>query len=306
MDTYYSLINSFWREDNKKHFSPCERSFFFYLLSVWGDNEHEHPFPCSSSIAERDLGMPRKTIIECRKKLQKRGLINFEEGERKSKNPYYYFTEVTKKVTLKVTKEVTKNVTLTDSVTKVSPIPPSKNNIYNNIETSSNEEAKTLKRKSKTEDQEFSSVEIVDEKKGERMDWKAFVEFYNNTVSPYLPKIDSVTDTRRKLVKAVIKKHGKESIPIVLNYVKNSPWHTGRSNGGWQADFNWIFRLDKFTSLLEKAKHHGASNNQANGQLRINSGAVQDQSIDIYKVLFGYDGPPDKFEEWFNRNPYGG
>ena len=215
MDTYYSLINSFWREDNKKHFSPCERSFFFYLLSVWGDNEHEHPFPCSSSIAERDLGMPRKTIIECRKKLQKRGLIDFEEGERKAKNPYYYFMEVTKRVTLKVTKEVTKNVTLTDSVTKVSPIPPSKNNIYNNKETSSNEDVKKDKLSSPT--------------KSERMDWEAFEQTFNTMLPPGIPKIKGVKEDRRKKVKAIIQEYGKEAIMVVFNKITESDFLSGRN-----------------------------------------------------------------------------
>lgn len=296
MDTYYSLINSFWREDNKKHFSPCERSFFFYLLSVWGDNEHEHPFPCSSSIAERDLGMPRKTIIECRKKLQKRGLIDFEEGERKAKNPYYYFMEVTKRVTLKVTKEVTKNVTLTDSVTKVSPIPPSKNNIYNNKETSSNEDVKKDKLSSPT--------------KSERMDWEAFEQTFNTMLPPGIPKIKGVKEDRRKKVKAIIQEYGKESIMVVFNKITESDFLSGRNRKAgdtWKCNFDFIFSKQGFRKILEgNYDNNGASNNKTNGQLRVNSGAVQDQSIDIYKEVFGYDGPPDKFEEWFNRNPYGG
>ena len=296
MDTYYSLINSFWREDNKKHFSPCERSFFFYLLSVWGDNEHEHPFPCSSSIAERDLGMPRKTIIECRKKLQKRGLIDFEEGERKAKNPYYYFMEVTKRVTLKVTIEVTKNVTLTDSVTKVSPIPPSKNNIYNNKETSSNEDVKKDKLSSPT--------------KSERMDWEAFEQTFNTMLPPGIPKIKGVKEDRRKKVKAIIQEYGKEAIMVVFNKITESDFLSGRNRKAgdtWKCNFDFIFSKQGFRKILEgNYDNNGASNNKTNGQLRVNSGAVQDQSIDIYKEVFGYDGPPDKFEEWFNRNPYGG
>lgn len=296
MDTYYSLINSFWREDNKKHFSPCERIFFFYLISVWGNNEHEHPFPCSSSIAERDLGMPRKTIIECRKKLQKRGLINFEEGERKLKNPYYYFAEVTKRVTLKVTKEVTKNVTLTDSVTKVSPIPPSKNNIYNNKETSSNEDVKKDKLSSPT--------------KSERMDWEAFEQTFNTMLPPGIPKIKGVKEDRRKKVKAIIQEYGKEAIMVVFNKITESDFLSGRNRKAsdtWKCNFDFIFSKQGFRKILEgNYDNNGASNNQTNGQLRVNSGAVQDQSIDIYKEVFGYDGPPDKFEEWFNRNPYGG
>ena len=57
---------------------------------------------------------------------------------------------------------------------------------------------------------------------------------------------------------------------------------------------------------LFELKNNGASNNQTNGQLRAEPGAVQDHPIDIYKEVFGYDGPPDKFEEWFNKHPYGG
>ena len=58
--------------------------------------------------------------------------------------------------------------------------------------------------------------------------------------------------------------------------------------------------------IYEGNYDNGASNNQTNGQLRVESGSVQDQPIDIYKEVFGYDGPPDKFEEWFNKHPYGG
>lgn len=307
MDNLYSsIVESFWREDNKKHFSPCERIFFFYLLEAWRVSEHEHPFPCSSSIAERDLDMPRKTIIECRKKLQKRGVINFQEGEKKAKNPYYYFNEVTKRVTLKVTKEVTKNVTLTDSVTKVSPIPPSKDNIYNNKETSSNEEVKKETKKKKRDSvKDLPDCEVIDEAKNERMDWKAFETFYNNTVASKLPQINGVTDKRRKLVKAVIKTYGKDSIAKVMNFVINSPWHTGINNRGWTADIDWIFNPNNYVRLLDKARNYGASTNQNCGGNHINSGAVQDQPINIYKEVFGYDGAPENFEEWFNKHPYG-
>ena len=137
------------------------------------------------------------------------------------------------------------------------------------------------------------------------MNWKAFEEFYNNTVSSYLPKIDIMSEKRRKLVKAVIKKHGKESIPTVLNYLKKSPWHTGNNDRGWKANFDWIFNLDKFSTLLETAKDNGAITNQNCGGNHINSGAVQDQPINIYKEVFGYDGAPENFEEWFNKHPYG-
>ena len=247
MDNLYSsIVGSFWREDNKKHFSPCERIFFFYLLEAWGSNEHEHPFPCSSSIAERDLGMPRKTIVECRKKLQKRGLIDFQEGEKKAKNPYYFFKEVTKRVTLKVTKEVTKNVTLTASVTKVSPIPPSKYNIINNKENSSNEELKKASLSSHTPEENDS--------KSERIDWNAFELTFNQMMPPNIPRIRGVKEDRRKKVKARIKEYSKEAIMEVFNKIVESDFLSGRKQkpgDTWRCNFDFIFSKDGFRKILE-------------------------------------------------------
>lgn len=239
-DLYSSIVESFWREDGKKNFSPCERIFFFYLLESWRISEHEHPFPCSSSKAERDLGMPRKTIIECRKKLQTRGLIDFQEGEKKAKNPYYFFTEVTKRVTLKVTKEVTKNVTLTNSVTKVSPIPPSKNNIYNNKETSSNEDVK--------------KDELSSHTPTERMDWGAFMQTFNDMLSPGVPKLISMSQSRRDKVKAIIKEYGKEAIMQVFDKIQKSDFLMGRTrkpNDTWKCNFDFIFSKSGFIKILE-------------------------------------------------------
>ena len=241
MDNLYSsIVGSFWREDNKKHFSPCERIFFFYLLEAWGSNEHEHPFPCSSSIAERDLGMPRKTIVECRKKLQKRGLIDFQEGEKKAKNPYYFFKEVTKRVTLKVTKEVTKNVTLNASVTKVSPTPPSKDNIINNKENSSNEELKKASLPSHTH--------------SDRMDWGAFMQTFNDMLSPGVPKLISMSQSRRDKVKAIVKEYGKEAIMQVFDKIQKSDFLMGRvrkPNDTWKCNFDFIFSKSGFIKILE-------------------------------------------------------
>ena len=248
METYRAIIESFWREDSIKHFSPCERIFFFYLLKSWGDCEHEHPFPCSSSIAERDLNMPRKTIIECRKKLQKRGLIDFQEGEKKAKNPYYFFVEVTKRVTLKATKKVTKNVTLSASVTKVSPTPPSKDNIYNNKETSSYDDVKKASLPSPT------SLEDEGSPKPERMDWAAFMQTFNDMLSPGIPKIISLSQSRRDKVKAIVREFGKQAVMDALQKVRDSDFLMGRNrrpDDNWKCGFDFIFTKSKFIKILE-------------------------------------------------------
>lgn len=170
----------------------------------------------------------------------------------------------------RVTDYVTDYVTdgVTESKEKVSPTPPLKENI-----TELKEKEKTTKVVSKKEtDLSFclpSFVPIMEE-------WLAFKKEKGQTYKPIglracYHNLTKLSDNNPAIAKLIVEQS------IANNY-----------------------------SGLFKLRNNGASNNQANVQLRINSGAVQDQSIDIYKELFGYDGPPDKFEEWFNRNPYGG
>lgn len=264
---YYYIVDSFWKEDCKKHFSSSEKIFFFYLLEAWGRSEHEHPFPCSSSIAERDLDMPRKTIIECRKKLQKRGLIDFQEGVKKAKNPYYFFAEVTKRVTKEVTLKVTKNVTLNASDTKVSPTPPSKDNIINNKETSSNEDVKKDKLSSPT--------------KSERMDWEAFEQTFNQMMPPGIPRIKGVKEDRRKKVKARITEYSKDAVMVVFNKIIESDFLSGRNRkptDTWKCNFDFIFSRDGFRKILEGNYDNNGAKNQKNND---DSGDVIIRSIKL-------------------------
>jgi hypothetical protein len=92
---------------------------------------------------------------------------------------------------------------------------------------------------------------------------------------------------------------------VVFNKVVESDFLSGRKTD-WRCNFDWIFNKTNFRKIYEGNYDNGASNNQTNGQLRINSGAVHDQQVNIYREVFGYDGDPSLFEEWLNRNPYGG
>ena len=126
---------------------------------------------------------------------------------------------------------------------------------------------------------------------------------YNEMLSPPFPRCTKMTTARRSAIKSRVSEHGINSVITVFQKVKDSQFLNGKKWCG----FDWIFKPANYIKILEgNYDNNGASNNKTNGQLRVNSGAVQDQSIDIYKEVFGYDGPPDKFEEWFTRKPYGG
>lgn len=126
-DDYTRVLVSFYEKNMEKPFTSCERDLFLYLLCVWAKANQVTPFSCSTSQTERDLSIPRKTIMQCRRRLCERGLISFHEGKGKGNNPYYFFSEVTDKVTVEVTDKVTDKVTVTKE--EIPPTPPKEENI---------------------------------------------------------------------------------------------------------------------------------------------------------------------------------
>ena len=288
--TLIDFFNQFWSFNSDKSFTPSEAYLYFYLLSIWNKSGRKDEFNCNTSDIIRVLNITKPTLVDCRKRLQNKGLIKFKEGNRKSLSPCYklfYFTN-------DFTNDFTTHRVIRDK----------------EKETSSNEEVKKeLKEKTRSSVKDLPDCEIIDEAKNERMDWVAFKKTFNESLGEYIPKVIDLKQTRRDAVKARIKEFGKESIMQVFDKIKKSDYLTGRKrkpNDTWKCNFDFIFSKSGFIKILEgNYDNNGASINQNCGGNNINSGAVQDKPINIYKEVFGYDGAPENFEEWFNKHPYG-
>lgn len=290
-DSYAKVLVSFYEKNVEKRFTSCERDLFLYLLCVWAKSKQVTPFSCSTSLTERDLSLPRKTIIQCRRRLCERGVITFHEGKGKNNNPYYYFSEVTEKVTEKVTVKVTEKVTVTKE--EIPPTPPKEeNNIYNNKENNSNE----LLKKDK-----LSSTE---RKKEVHTDYPALMNYFNDLLGSCLPKVKRIDGARKSAVDARVKEYGKGKVVEALDIVSKSDFLMGRKTG-WKCSFDWIFKKSNFEKILEGNYDNGASNNQAGGQHRTDPGTTQNQFSNYLRENFGFDGTAEEFEEWFNKEPYG-
>ena len=114
--TIIDYFNQFWKEDEIKHFTPSETKLYFFLLNVWNNAGRCDWFECKTSTIESSLEFNKMTITRCRESLQKKGLIVYQNGNRKIKKPYYFLADVTNNVTNNVT----------NSKEKVSPTPPLK------------------------------------------------------------------------------------------------------------------------------------------------------------------------------------
>lgn len=132
----------------------------------------------------------------------------------------------------------------------------------NSINHSDNEQSKSKvkvnrkKRKEKENNKETSPN--GEEKKDElslshsqKIDWVGLMNWYNSLFRDKLPAIKSMTETRKKAVKARIAQYGKESVRTVFNLVLQSSFLLGGNDRNWKCDFDWIFKQANYTKILE-------------------------------------------------------
>ena len=132
----------------------------------------------------------------------------------------------------------------------------------NSINHSDNEQSKSKvkvnRKKRKEEENNKETSPNGEEKKDElslshsqKIDWVGLMNWYNSLFRDKLPAIKSMTETRKKAVKARIAQYGKESIRTVFNLVLQSSFLLGGNDHNWKCDFDWIFKQANYTKILE-------------------------------------------------------
>ncbi|NDV81354.1 DUF1376 domain-containing protein [Bacteroides sp. 51] len=98
----------------------------------------------------------------------------------------------------------------------------------------------------------------------ERIDYSAFMDYFNETFKGKLSAVTKMTEKRKKAVKARISEHGKESVRTVYSNIVSSSFLLGGSNSNWTCDFDWIFKPSNYIKILE-GNYNGKSNNSIQG-----------------------------------------
>ena len=111
----------------------------------------------------------------------------------------------------------------------------------------------------------------------EKVDYNGLMGYYNATFKDKLPQIKSMTDVRKKAVKARIAQYGKESVRTAFNLILQSPFLLGENDRNWKCDFDWIFKQANFTKILE---------GNYNGK-RTDTAATRRESVSRLKELAG-------------------
>ena len=110
-----------------------------------------------------------------------------------------------------------------------------------------------------------------DEHLEEKINYNALMNTFNTMFGGKLPKVTSMTEKRKKAVKARAAEHGKNAIMTVFNNVLQSAFLTGHNDKNWSCDFDWIFRPTNFIKILE-GNYNGkrSDTNQARRESRKN------------------------------------
>lgn len=108
------------------------------------------------------------------------------------------------------------------------------------------------------------------------VDYQAYVDTYNMYCTK-LPKVKVLTDKRKKQIKALATKIDLEEFREICSLTNENEFLTGNNNRGWQADFDFITRLDKAVTILEGGYKTSKPKTEGQELLDLINGGVFDE-----------------------------
>lgn len=139
------------------------------------------------------------------------------------------------------------------------------NSITSKVKKSKVKESKDKKEKSPKGDTKKDELSLLPHKV-EHVDFVRLQEFFNTTFHGKLSAVMSMTEARRKAVKARIAQYNKDAVFTVLQKVAASPFLLGCNDRNWKCDFDWIFKASNFTKILEGNYDEQRNSNTAGGR----------------------------------------
>lgn len=95
-------------------------------------------------------------------------------------------------------------------------------------------------------------LEREEEKKEirERIDYQLIVDMYNETCVSF-PLIRSISDSRRKAIKARLKTYSLEDFQLLFQKAESSSFLKGGNDRNWSATFDWLIKDSNMAKVLD-------------------------------------------------------
>ncbi|MEG1185891.1 MAG: hypothetical protein RSD63_09700 [Eubacterium sp.] len=187
------------------------------------------------------------TFIDLRNKLVDAGLLEYQKGKKGSPNRYkiYGFEQISNKLL-----GDKNNNTFTSEV---------QSEVYTEVQTEVQTEVYTVAQtvdinklnKTKLNKKDIPPISPKGEVRvSDRVNYKKIVDCWNTTC-PMLPKVQSVSETRKKALRGRVKEHGEEKVMQVIEITASSDFLCGRTGNNWTAGFDWVMKPTNFVKILE-------------------------------------------------------
>ena len=105
---------------------------------------------------------------------------------------------------------------------------------------------------------------------GESINYQKIVDMYNE-ICISLPRVKSLSDARKKSIKARLNKYSLEDIKQAFINAEESDFLKGDNNRNWTADFDWIMKDSNIAKVLDGNYQNRGNNNPQNKQGDVNS-----------------------------------
>ena len=102
--------------------------------------------------------------------------------------------------------------------------------------------------------------EIETEKsESKKVDYELIVRMYNDTCVSF-PRITTLSDARKKAIKARLNKYSIEDIQRAFNLAEASDFLKGNNGRNWSANFDWIIKDTNIAKILDgNYNNHGST-----------------------------------------------
>ena len=272
MSDGYGIIDELW--DERRQFSRFEAVYDMILCSENGR------FEFSQRKIAFKWGRTRDWVMALLNKLKKNGVnINVNNGLTEvsfSVEQLAFFVEHTSQHTTLHTTLHTTNATVNQQVAGVNTPPYTPPYTPDSLPV----KEKRKKKEEKRVEESFPLIPFKEEPKKEEInkeekkdsgeltnvsslsttsvdaaadvDWKKFLDFFNATVTgSQIPKIRTITEERKKFIRARVKEFGKNALATAVKKAAASDFLNGAGNEAFIASFDWIFKPRNFPKVLE-------------------------------------------------------
>ena len=119
------------------------------------------------------------------------------------------------------------------------------------------------------ENSEKNSVEILVNQEYENLEnLEESNDYFNEIISKWnllgISSISCIKNTRRKLLKARIKEHGRDDVINAIEKIEKSSFLKGQNDRGWVITFDWFVKPNNFIKVFEGNYDDSNSSNAGN------------------------------------------